>query len=125
MIGRARAVRDRSRLPDHELLYSLSSLGAPSMKVVVASVGIVTTALAFTVGTVTGSRVPERLHRAPVPPVPISRLPLSASSGHGSRNPASRFPLPHSRNPAPRISNAALTGVVQRYCQTCHSDAAP
>ena len=73
------------------------------MKVVFVSAAAVTAALAFTVGTAIGSRVP---------PGTISLRPVAA------------HPLPHvgARASTRRISPAALNGVIQQYCGECHND---
>jgi hypothetical protein len=73
------------------------------MKVVFVSAAAATAALAFTVGTAIGGRVP---------PTTISRRPIAA--------PSLPHPTPHATTP--RISAAALNGVIQQYCGECHND---
>jgi hypothetical protein len=65
------------------------------MKIVIGTVAAVSAALAFSVGTATGGRVPPR-------PRPISHAPTPKIGARG-------------------ISTAALSTVVQRYCASCHS----
>jgi hypothetical protein len=65
------------------------------MKIVIGTVAAVSAALAFSVGTATGGRVPPRPR--PIPHAPTPRI--------GARG----------------ISTAALSTVVQRYCASCHS----
>jgi len=67
------------------------------MKIVIGTTAIVSTALAFSVGTATGGRVPPSVR-----------------------------PIPFTHSPAPKIgargiSTAALSTVVQRYCTSCHN----
>lgn len=88
------------------------------MKVVFAMVAGVTTALAFTGGTAIGGRVPEG---------PAPRTVRSAVAGRPGRRaePRRAKPGPHApyRNTGARgIPTGALSGVVQRYCQSCHND---
>src|SRR5437762_12582684 len=75
------------------------------MKFVVAITASVTTALAFTVGTATGHRAPDRISRTPAAP---ARAPFAA--------------LRHKIEPR-RLSSTALSGLVETYCSDCHNDA--
>jgi len=88
------------------------------MKVVFAMVAGVTTALAFTGGTAIGGRVPDG---------PAPRTVPGAVAGRSGRRaePRRAKPGPHApyRNTGARgIPTGALSGVVQRYCQSCHND---
>src|SRR4051794_1686686 len=90
------------------------------MKLVVATVAVVTTALAFSVGTATGSRAPRWIPGAPSRPVPAARSlvrprPRTSASAHPSY---SSYPESGTRG----ISTAALNSVIENYCQDCHND---
>jgi hypothetical protein len=90
------------------------------MKLVVATVAVVTTALAFSVGTATGSRAPSWMPGAPSRPVPAGRSPIRpkprlTSSAHPSY---SSYPERGTRG----ISTTALNSVIENYCQDCHND---
>jgi hypothetical protein len=77
------------------------------MKLVVATAAIVSTALAFTVGTATGHRAPPLRPRAIV----------SAAPGVHARRPVKSTP--------PRLlSSAVANGLIDNYCTDCHNDAA-
>jgi len=80
------------------------------MKIVFASVAAVSAAVAFSVGTATGTRAPNYL-RANAPPTrplakpPVKHAPRAAKTG-----------------PAPTIPISALNSVVDQYCTDCHND---
>ncbi len=80
------------------------------MKIVFASVAAVSAAVAFSVGTATGTRAPNYL-RANAPPTrplakpPVKHAPRAAKTG-----------------PAPTIPISALNAVVDQYCTDCHND---
>ncbi len=80
------------------------------MKIVFASVAAVSAAVAFSVGTATGTRAPNYL-RANAPPTrplakpPVKHAPRAASAGR-----------------APTIPISALNAVVDQYCTDCHND---
>lgn len=86
------------------------------MKVVFASVAVVTAALAFSVGTATGGRVPFSAARSPesrpLPKKPSARPKVRAAKNeHPSYGPTG----------ARGISVSALNDVVQNYCTDCHN----
>ncbi|MEP6491788.1 MAG: DUF1592 domain-containing protein [bacterium] len=67
------------------------------MKIVIGTVAVVTTALAFSVGTATGGWAPP--HSRPIPPTHPPTVKLGARG----------------------ISTAELSTVVQRFCTSCHN----
>jgi len=88
------------------------------MKLVVATVAVVTTALAASVGTAIGSFAPRSTAvRAPDRPVAISKP---------SPRPKARLSTtehPSYRTTGARgISTAALNSVIETYCQDCHNE---
>src|SRR5579862_4255144 len=76
------------------------------MRFVVATTAVVTTALAFSVGTATGHRAPD--HVIGVAPSPTT-----------TASPTLRVRRP---TPTPRLSSAALNGLIDTYCMDCHND---
>src|SRR4051794_41130646 len=74
------------------------------MKFVVAAAAVVSTALAFTVGTATGHRAPER-HARPISPPTLGT---------------------HSRPAIKAVSRGmpanVANGLIQNYCTDCHND---
>jgi hypothetical protein len=87
------------------------------MKLVVATVAVVTTSIAFSFGTATGSRAPRWIAPSPTRPTPTKRPAAGAatrvaSSAHPS------YPAVGARG----ISMAALNGVIEQYCQDCHNE---
>jgi hypothetical protein len=77
------------------------------MKIVVATVAVVTSGLAFAAGTAIGGGVPDSVR--------------SALSDAFSRPAPSVTRAPASMVGARSVSNEAMTGVVRRYCGSCHS----
>ncbi len=75
------------------------------MKVVFATTATVTAAIAFTVGTATGGRVPSWLNHNTVPVRSV------ASAAHRNSAPATH-----------RIPSKVLNDLVQTYCTDCHND---
>jgi len=87
------------------------------MKLVVATVGIVTTALAFSVGTATGSRAPRGTTPAPSRPAASNPSPVRPKTrASHTVHPA------YAARGARGISTAALNSVIENYCQDCHND---
>lgn len=84
------------------------------MKIVFASVAAVSAAVAFSVGTATGTKAPNSM-----------RLKESLSSPRPKPRPApihaARARL-HGPGPAPAIPIAALNNVIEQYCTDCHND---
>src|SRR5262249_54031060 len=80
------------------------------MKIVFASVAAVSAAVAFSVGTATGTRAPNylRLNASPTTPP--------------AKPPARRAHAPIHSAPAPTIPIPALNAVVEQYCTDCHND---
>ncbi len=78
------------------------------MKQVVAAVAVVVTAVSFSAGTATGTKVPAGLNRAIAP--------ASSTAAGRPINTTPRAPIG-----ARGVSTAALTDVVHKYCGTCHS----
>ena len=76
------------------------------MKVVVAAAAVVSTALAFTVGTATGHKAPDRSARPSLPAVTGVHVPRAV-------------------RPAPRLlSSSVANGLIDNYCTDCHNDQA-
>ena len=87
------------------------------MKVVFASVAVVTAALAFSVGTATGGRVPFSAFRPIEGPAPVKKTPA---------RPKVRAAKPGEHAPYGPIGSrgiavSALNDVVQNYCTDCHN----
>jgi hypothetical protein len=88
------------------------------MKVVFASVSVVTAALAFSVGTATGGRVPFSILRSPEPPAAVKKPPTRPKvramkpGEHGAYGPIG----------ARGIAVSALNEVIQNYCTDCHNE---
>jgi hypothetical protein len=73
------------------------------MKVVVAAAAVVSTALAFTVGTATGHRAPER-HARPISP-PVTGVHSRRTVKSASRG----------------MPTNVVNGLIQNYCTDCHN----
>src|ERR1044071_9981484 len=88
------------------------------MKLVVATVAVVTTALAASVGTAIGSFAPHtNTVRAPERPAASTRpAPRPKARTTTSAHPSYRT------TGARGISTAALNGVIETYCQDCHNE---
>jgi Protein of unknown function (DUF1592)/Protein of unknown function (DUF1588)/Protein of unknown function (DUF1595)/Protein of unknown function (DUF1585)/Protein of unknown function (DUF1587) len=87
------------------------------MKLVVTTVAVVTTALAVSVGTATGSHAPRWVPRPIDRPAPSNRPPVRA------KVPSAAAAHPAYRERGARgISTAALNGVIEQYCGDCHNE---
>ena len=88
------------------------------MKLVVATVAVVTTALAFSVGTATGSRAPKSVGTAAKPSAsrPLTPSRVKAAVASATEHPSYRV------RGARGVSTSALNSVVQQYCGDCHND---
>ncbi len=80
------------------------------MKIVFASVAAVSAAVAFSVGTATGTRAPNYLRPNTSHETPRPRHPAKPPR-HATRP-----------GPAPTIPISALNAVVDQYCTDCHND---
>ena len=87
------------------------------MKLVVATVAVVTTGLAITVGTATGSKAPRWIAPTSSPARPADRpAPRPRTRTRVESHPSYRV------SGARGISVAALNDVVEQYCKDCHND---
>lgn len=88
------------------------------MKVVFASVAVVTAALAFSVGTATGGRVPLSAVGSAGPLVLLKKPPARPKVRVARRGEHAAY----SRVGARGIPIAALNDVIQNYCTDCHNE---
>src|SRR4051812_16596099 len=87
------------------------------MKLVVATVAVVTTALAASVGTAIGRSAPRATAPSPTRSAPSPRpTPRVKSRGSATVHPSYR------EKGARGVSMSALNGVIETYCQDCHNE---
>src|SRR4029078_8478294 len=88
------------------------------MKLVVATVAVVTTALAASVGTAIGRNAPRSTAlRSPDRPAAITK-----PSPRPKARTSSRVHPSYRTTGARGISTAALNSVIETYCQDCHNE---
>ncbi len=91
------------------------------MKIVFVSVAAVTAALAFSVGTATGNRVPDGLTLSPERPRVLA--PSERPNPKPKPRPSARAQHElYSKIPTRSVSYEALNEVIQNYCGDCHND---